>query len=1534
MFRGGIADKLGNRYEAKWLVRTLLDVVYGQAEWLVFEGLSEDFKGFEFSVSKNGVVEWHQTKENAPQGNWTLAALEKDGFLSAIKVRLQTSSSDRCVFVSQDNAKSLRTLTEKSKTAKTPDEFVKNLSNAQKNDFDKLHQDYWKCSKGIAFASLQRIEIRIYPNKEIEEHINSHSDLYFGCGYDTSFPALREFLERNFNTKITTESVRECIRNHDTLMLKDWSLDSTVRERLADETLAYLNTYSPFGVGGETIVRSQVKDVINALAKPEGPELILLTGVAGSGKSGVIRGVIDHLEEKEIPHLAFRVDQKLHCNTREELGNELIGRRESPVTTLKGATPDQTTVLIVDQLDAISEVSGRDGVIKEAILRMVTDAHNFKTVRLVLVCRTFDLNSDQRFKSLKNSKFAIEIGVPLLDWEKDVEPLLKDKKINIEDATDAQKQLLCLPVTLAVFLELEEEVFSFKTRADLFEKLLNKKQREIKSNRNISWSIIEPLIALANWMSNRQKLDAPIAVLDRFSSATDILTTEGLIVQSKGSVNFFHESFFDHIFARSFVTSDQTLLELLLSTEQHLFRRTQTRQIFEALRQNDKQRYIKELRETLTSEKIRYHIKLAIAQWLGALDDPNTKEFKIVSFLDMADDKFSPLCRIALLSSPGWFDYLLDSGWLASELDKKDCERKDQIFWWLSSIAGKRPEKISELLRSWWGGGQEKAKRLVDWFGYIRRKGSDDVLLELCLDVIRSNPPDLFVEDGRDRTMMLLHTWSEKNSEKSGAIIKALFDAWFALHPGRNVFQRDELKSVDMHTLGEIAKKSPEAFLLGTTMALVRAISMVVAEGKQGANWYYFNRRSYSGHRFGFDAFLGLYRSALCELATKKPKEVEKFLIQLDVTKHQTFLHLHLEVIAANPEYFEQQLVFHLSNPDLFRAGWDGAGWKSFADAAKEAFPFLNKKDRSRIETAVSDYHPELDRAKKIAHHIALEGEESEGYYSRNSAMWDLKFSGFKQLCILETIGQELLGARANCRRVVLRRKFPDFEMPKPNNCEAHWVGPPIKQENAAKMSDKQWLKAFDRYDDNEERKRGHDWVTGGARELGRVLQAETKSDPARFSSFLASIPKGAHPTYIEHILGGLAEAEDGVTERLVISAIKHAHSILDRPYGTEIARLFERCPEVAEDSELLDILLWYAEYGKVDENAQINQTEAEKEMITIEDLLAGGGHLHIRGNSGVRGWAWEAVGSVLWHVPSVIPKVWKLLEKRVKDEKLIVVRCSMVRPLSPLFNDDKHRCADMFLRLVSSHDNGQKNKGPTEPNYLAPLITYSGTELLPYILYQVPGRGKELVTMLLQSGDEAMEMIGGWHVLKESFRDETYIEQADSLIKRRVEYRRLAASLAADAIAHDGFEKRAKSLLEVFFNDEDEAVRTQAARVFGHIKSNEFARFHDLAKYYLSSRAYERESHSFFRALEEATSNVLDLVIEAAEKLVEDISENGNMAGRRSMDLHYLEDLLKREYASSESDPTARKRILDVIDITLARELYGAENIVKEHER
>ena len=195
-------------------------------------------------------------------------------------------------------------------------------------------------------------------------------------------------------------------------------------------------------------------------------------------------------------------------------------------------------------------------------------------------------------------------------------------------------------------------------------------------------------------MSDKQALSCPDSVLDDFDGATDWLSSEGLIVVVQNRLAFFHESFFDFIFARSFARSDDDIVVFLTSTEQHLFRRTQVRQILTAMRDTDRPRYLEALASVLTHPKIRLHIKYAVVPWLATLEGTTHEELRIIQSLDDDAEEFPILMRRALFTSVAWFDLLNDRGEIASLLETAANPRRRCLLQWLSVIADKRPGPI------------------------------------------------------------------------------------------------------------------------------------------------------------------------------------------------------------------------------------------------------------------------------------------------------------------------------------------------------------------------------------------------------------------------------------------------------------------------------------------------------------------------------------------------------------------------------------------------------------------------------------------------------------------------------------------------------------------------------------------------------------------------------------------------------------------------------------------------------------------------
>ena len=70
-------------------------------------------------------------------------------------------------------------------------------------------------------------------------------------------------------------------------------------------------------------------------------------------------------------------------------------------------------------------------------------------------------------------------------------------------------------------------------------------------------------------------------------------------------------------------------------------------------------------------------------------------------------------------------------------------------------------------------------------------------------------------------------------------------------------------------------------------------------------------------------------------IAAASPKEAEARLDQIDPRIHEGILHLHLETIKTNPAALGDRFEALLDHDDVFKAGYSGTEWKSFADAAR-----------------------------------------------------------------------------------------------------------------------------------------------------------------------------------------------------------------------------------------------------------------------------------------------------------------------------------------------------------------------------------------------------------------------------------------------------------------------------------------------------------------------------------------------------------------------------------------------------------------------
>jgi len=304
----------------------------------------------------------------------------------------------------------------------------------------------------------------------------------------------------------------------------------------------------------------------------EGRRLCFLIGTAGGGKSAVLHQAVTDQQRSNTAVLAFRLDRLDPFSSTTELGARL-GLPVSPVTALASVAGERPSVLVIDQLDAISVASGRMPSNFDAVADLVREAAAFPQMRVVLACRKFDVDNDHRIRELSTGPEISTVAVGALSDDQ-VNQAVAAMELDPRRLTSDQRTLLRLPLHLVLVATVANEpgALNFETTNHLFDAFWERKRRDAKQRR-ASTRFNAVVTAVATEISQRQRLSIPVLVLDNDDLAddADVLVSEHVFVRDGQGIAFFHEAFFDYAFARQWVTRSQSLVEFLLQGEQELF---------------------------------------------------------------------------------------------------------------------------------------------------------------------------------------------------------------------------------------------------------------------------------------------------------------------------------------------------------------------------------------------------------------------------------------------------------------------------------------------------------------------------------------------------------------------------------------------------------------------------------------------------------------------------------------------------------------------------------------------------------------------------------------------------------------------------------------------------------------------------------------------------------------------------------------------------------------------------------------------------
>lgn len=707
---GGLGAKLGDRYEQYWTVlRGVIPILRGTYSSLRIE--PPDGLPFEFELTghhSGDVDEAHQCKRSH-SSSWTIAALKKEGFLAGLDQ--WTSLGKRAVFVSEQTS-IIRGLEQKAKRMSL-DELAADLSRPESAAQSEL-MTTWGVDEAGLYARLQLISFDVASENTALYSATEILNSMFEGDPNSALAVISQYLVDTAPQPVTAAALRSHLndRGHRGIHGVDSDLSVTVKQT-SDRYTRRVDESRPAPLSA--IDRTQAREIVDLIVDREGPSTIVVTGAPGAGKSHILGQVVRGLEERDCVVGVVRLDVAQPTETADGLGRQNgIDFGGSPARVISRARATGTGVLVVDQADSASTLSGRGTAIRAALQDLLEQARASIGLRIIIACRSEDLKFDHQLRTVvglaaeksdaENSQ-CVEIVVGDLT-EADVRSALTTLGLSVSNLDPKLSSLLLSPLNLALFVSLYEDgtqtgtdsLLAVRSRIALLDRYHQVKGRALAGELGTD-GYATITMEIGAMMTNLGTLAVPAVRFAGRRNTIDRLVHYGVIVNDSNVLRFFHESYFDYVSAIVSLDAGQSAADMLATGPQTLLRRGQVRALLTIERDQDPSSYQADLGRVLSREN-RSHIRAAVLSMLTALESVSNDELKLV--LAIAADNDDKLRDIAMtyITSPPFVAALAGNGLLVHAAAQYcgDETSSSPFSSMVQLLHGLRPEQLLYIL--------------------------------------------------------------------------------------------------------------------------------------------------------------------------------------------------------------------------------------------------------------------------------------------------------------------------------------------------------------------------------------------------------------------------------------------------------------------------------------------------------------------------------------------------------------------------------------------------------------------------------------------------------------------------------------------------------------------------------------------------------------------------------------------------------------------------------------------------------------------
>ena len=1539
---GGHADKMGNRYEGRWVVSQLLRLLAEDLTRVQVEVVGDEERGVDLWVERpDGVRLAQQCKiGNGRNDRWSVADLASRGILGAMQMHLEANEQNEFVLITTLPSAVLQGICESARRSDgNPESFyehqIQKLGDARRKVFgqycERMGVDETSASdRARAYSFLRRTHIETWP-----AGISGYERLLGEAGMlvtgdpratvallaDYAIEQLRKPLDA-----ATVWSYLDSCKMHPRRVAQDLRVVPAIRELQQQFTASIEQDL----IGGSLMPREATVEILRAI---EDRAVVAVHGHPGQGKSGVLLEAFKKLTQDHVECLPIRLDRQIPRGTTRDFGSSL-GLPESPVTCLVEAAAGRRSVLVLDQLDALRWTSHHSLEALEVCKALVREVRAQRDLgaemSVILACRSYDIQNDPEIKKWLAAEKGrddtlIEVAVGDLKSE-DVQAAVANAGLDVGLLTQRQLEILASPQQLAMWLRIAASGGSldFQSRVQLMREYWSSRTQEMVAAGADVASVQASLASIVDFMEQNASLTAPVAIL-RNAVEIDPLLSAGILRQAGVIVSFAHQSYLDFQIAsrvvRDLYSTGRTLVEWLGALhEQSLFRREQLRQALCLMSEEGGTTFDTTIAAMLDSDEVRFHLKHLCLEVVGQLESPS--DALITALVSRANDAAwtDHVLATVFRGHPALIHPLIQRGIIAKWLsDETTC---NAALWLLRSVAESLPDDVVTVLEpladedDW----QARVLNCLAW----NAQDDSDSMFELRLRLARAGVFRDYVawpELQPGRRLQLLEAALETSTpdsfrERLGAARRrSRFEHW---------------TNDDLRALLDAARADPtEAWRLAIRQ--IRRLAPVVDE-PFGALQQWLDsdkaqlRQGVEGVPHGLTrialesgSILARTDGEACWDATAELRELESPVIE----------NILVEAYALLPSSLANRAIEWLLQ-DTRRFGL-GTGrhepmWMPTRRLVEALSPFCDENVFDQLEEAIRSYH--LPTEKRDAEYWLTTWKR--GYYG--------DYWGRCQHFLLPALPDERCKTNTLLLVDVLARKYDQYPeerfLSSPSGIGGY-VGSTLS-DDLTRISDDAWLGIVSNEEVPEEgwtrRKQvGDDRVAESSiPQFARRLEHVAKRFPERFALLALEFPPNVHSRYKTAILDAMKatdssnvpEEERGEWAPAPVDLLEEVLAKFSDEDSRDFASAFcwlisNRAEDVWSDAALERLMRFATDHPDPKPDA-LAVTDAGGDFraskATPEGLLTNALNC-------VRGVAGRAIGSLLRAHPELLEKMTATLQGLCDDDHP-AVRVAGIEACLPVLAIDKDLAMAYFQRACEKDPRVTATRSGA---YFFNCGMESHSEILTPLIMQMVDSG------LPEVSKEGAKEIAARCVFGSPFES-----KLRECLDGSTPQRQGVAQVASYLVTKQEYFEACTPLVTQLMNDPDSVVRSELRRL---VRSQELFKLpegRDLIRQFVGSAAFLDDPTGLLYGLDEHTGDLIpfaDVIFAAASQFVGPLLEASRGYSQAIViDVGHMNRLLLRLYeqAVSTSATEIINRCLDAWDSMFKQRVGGANEVAK----